>query len=132
MGFHCCLKEAYVRKAEAAEGLGARQTLGPSHLGMAMAGACQLSVSTCLRVRRINEQVRAQRLAGCLASVRTSIVRHLRPRQFQHMAEKKHKLDCLRKVHLQREDCVDHELITWSFFKEGASAGKKEVGPQLE
>lgn len=41
------------------------------------------------------------------------------PCEFQHMAEKKYKLDWLRKVHLQREDCVDHELITWSFPKRG-------------
>lgn len=30
------------------------------------------------------------------------------PCEFQHMAEKKHKLQWLRKVHLQRTECVDH------------------------
>lgn len=47
----------------------------------------------------------------------------LQPCEFQHMAEKKHELDWLRKAHLQRTECVDLELHS-HFQRE--SIGQKE------
>lgn len=48
------------------------------------------------------------------------------PCEFQHMAEKKHKLDWLRKARLQRTEWVNLELHSHS--QRGRMAGEKQQG----